>query len=821
MSSLLNELKLYLNNHDGSEESDNKILKKLQENLIYINSLSIENFRLNHFSLSTLIHENGKEICWPLLNKIIIDNLINLEKLTTFSPKIIIEDEAVDYKYLLEILKNSILNQPNRQMRLLTYEAPKIPEKLHGSILTKLTNLIEYYNSTPIKKEELQSNLTTIVNSIGLHKKLTKINDVLYGTYILIEAFLERLSIDGYTQNARDLAEEIIYCAFADDHPEYGHLCRFNLLTLQHNPLDAVISGCLILESINSFKLISEDFKLSLLISFFKFFRNFKLFEYAENIYKIIKSIPNLNEYEIQKNDLSYLNLLLYKDAKEALLVTNEYSKKNINKIINFDKMSAIPWLYLICNLKGLFSESYSNFQGLIALENKICEILDSNTIAEIYGRILPNQENTKKILIDEFDKLHQTRNVSDHIHEVQRLQLTALRLLENSIETNDIEGIILAHRAMSDGSIAFELSKGFPYEQLICHDQKSFNKSMGKSTNYFKNISESLAKLSMYRHIWIGFVNQNLYYLLHDNGNFIDHGIIANIKKHNIFDWLNNNLVNFGFNDSPLIENIFTTREDIWLQESQNIRKAIPKIFIPFSNKHTIVFCDTDIACFPHNLLIEPSDSKITQAICNPLSLDNYLNYENIKINISEISVWAPTEESDTAILLAHGRLMQHLASENTIVSESFFPEFNIQTDLKVFICHGSRSKSGGFTGLYSSDSKNYASSSILGKGKVAVLFICHGGHINSDYYARSFQTLSKDLLLQGYEAVIAPSWSLNVVIPGPWMEEFLKKMKSGNTIIEACLGANNKIKELYPVESAWAAMHLFGNPNIKIVTD
>jgi len=75
----------------------------------------------------------------------------------------------------------------------------------------------------------------------------------------------------------------------------------------------------------------------------------------------------------------------------------------------------------------------------------------------------------------------------------------------------------------------------------------------------------------------------------------------------------------------------------------------------------------------------------------------------------------------------------------------------------------------------------------------------------------------LAKTLLLAGYETVIAPAWSLNVTIPGPWTEVFLHQLKTGQNIVSAASEANQRIKQIYPVESAWAAMHVFGNPHLR----
>lgn len=672
--------------------------------------------------------------------------------------------------------------------------------------------------TTPLDKKNLKTDLANIGVFIGISRDLSKRVGLLHESYLQFETVLERLTRDGYLQTARDYAEEAICCAHADEHPEYGHYCRFALATLQYNSIDAAIHGCLLINAINKKTSIPKDFQFRVMTVIFTFFRNFKMYGLAESINDAISSNFKLNSYDEQKIQMGYLNLLLLQNPEKALIIANEYASKKIEEIKKFGVASAVPWLSLICNLKGQFPYKFEESDGLVLLEKNIESILPKNQIDLMRDMILPNRKDTKNVLMDMMDKLHLTRNKTDHIHEIRRLQLTASRLLEGSLESNDLEGIVLSHRAMSDGSLAFNLSDGLPSDFLIPQDNDTLLKFNGMSSHYYSHIKDFLRTSKDYRHLWLGFSGNDLYFVLHDNGEFIESGKVPKIKKTDIFQWLKNHLPELAFDDSPVPKSILETHQDIWNDQSSAIKENLPKIKLPHSNKHTIVFCDTEMSCFPHNFIIEPTGSKCLQAFCNPLSLDNYITYNKNTINIKKISVWAPLVEEDNAIFIAYERLKSHLNNENVVLSEGLLPEFSEETDLKAFICHGGRAINGGFTGLYPSNNKKYKSTSILGKGKVAILFICHGGHIQSDIYSRSFQTLAKNLLQEGYETVIAPSWSLNIVIPGPWMEEFLNHLSIGANIIDACLAANNKIMELFPVESAWAAMHIFGNPNIKI---
>lgn len=813
MDELFSNINRLFNTIDEFNPSEVQELIDLISNAIsQIESLEIEEFRLQHFAFSELLHQQGYR-CLPFLCVILEYGLSAVVNIPTYTGKEKSKTELGldDFEGLL---KRCILAQPSDGLRILTYKLPSLNPWTTELILPRVVEMLEYFALTPLEDEYLTADLASLGNLLGMSRELARQTGDLHKTYVQFEAALERIGRDGYQQLARDYAEEAIICARADGFPEYGHYCRFSLASFQQNPIDAAIHGCLLVAALSSRSQVPEDFKYRVLNAAFTFLRNSRFYDAATRVYHSIIGLDFLDNYAKQKIDTAYLNLLLKSNPKEALVAANNYAVDNLEKIKGFGNASAVPWLVLLSNLKLVFPNEFSSCSGLLILEQHIDATLPSQQAEVIRDGILPGRKNTKKLLIESLNKLHLTRNKNDHTHEINRLQPTAERLLETSLKTGDLEGILLAHRVMSDGSIAFELSKGLPQKALSRHDSSSVNQFKGKNELYFEHVKKQLLQHKEYRYLWLGFAGEKLYYVLHDDGRFIAHGTIPEIEKSKIFEWLQNNLPSFGFNDSPITNGPWVTREDIWRSESEEIRLNLPKLYLPNSAKPTLVFCDTVIACFPHNFIAEPTDGPLHQAICNPLSLDQYLCFESLKLDLSEISIWAPVELKDTAILLAHGRLLEHINSYKLIKSEGLIPHFERQTDIKAFICHGGRSENGGFTGLYPSDDKKYVSSAILGEGKVAILFICHGAHVSSDIYARSFQTLTKDLLMAGYETVIAPSWSLNVIIPGPWMEKFLESLKSGSNIVDACLHANNRIKSIYPVESAWAAMHVFGNP-------
>lgn len=815
MDAMLKKLKNTFDSHiDKKLEHEAPLLKQLESTIEQLDALETESFQLAHARLSRLLHEQGTR-CLPYMIYIFensLEAILNLpiEILTHKKETSLTLDEfPVIYKKCLEF-------QSKMGIRILSYQLPDISPWSADDVLPWVTEMLNQCVLTPLDKENLRGDLATLGNLLGLSRALSQETGMLHQTYCQFESVLERLSRDGYNQIARDYAEESLVCARADGFPEYGHYCRFALATRQKNPIDAVIHACLLVSSLRAKASIPRVFHFRLLTAAFTFYRDFGFFEWAVRIHEKISAIKDLDTYDRQKATTAYLNLLLLNNPSKALSDANEFAQNNLEEIKSFGGASAIPWLALICNLKVLLPEQYSNRPALLSLEEHIGATLSQDQANAIRDMILPRRPNTKKHIIDLLNKLHLSRNKSDHVYEINMLQATASRMLETALNSGDIEGIVLGHRVKSDGGLAFELSEGLPRQTLLRYDDDHLNQARGKNEQYLELVQEKLAQYPAYRYLWLGFEDERLYYLLHEDGRFISYGYIPGCNKTQIHTWLKESLPNLAFDDSPPNRGPLITREDAWREESEKIRKQLPKLSLPNSDKRTLVLCDIDMACFPHNFLAEPTNEHLTQALCNPLSLDNYLDCTPSTIDTSEISVWAPLIEGDRAILLAHSRLTDYLIDQQVTYAGDLLPVFERDTDIKVFICHGGRSENGGFTGLYPSNEKKYTTPDILGGGKVAILFVCHGGHVNADIYAKSFQTLAKTLLMSGYETVIAPAWSLNVVIPGPWIEAFLQSLRPGGNIVDAALHANNRIKKQYPVESAWAAMHVFGNPHL-----
>jgi hypothetical protein len=369
-----------------------------------------------------------------------------------------------------------------------------------------------------------------------------------------------------------------------------------------------------------------------------------------------------------------------------------------------------------------------------------------------------------------------------------------------------------LGHQLKSDGSVYLKDSFIKPKNGVIQQTFDLENENSTRFNGYIEYVKESLSGQSSTQFIWIGFEDDKLYCIILEDGAFSFCDYIESTNKNEVLSWIKDHLPNLAFEDTPNTGSPYITREDYWGKERDSIIESLPCIDIPLSSKDVVLFSDVEFSSFPHNMI--KSNGKVMileRGVSSPLSFDNYLKYETSKVCVKNIYAWAPIVEGDMAISIAFSKLKEEMATGSVIYDERLIPTPN--QNINIFIAHGGRNGNSGFRGLYPASGKAYDTNNVFGVGKIAILFVCHAGSIVENIYSSSTHTLVKKLLQNGYEAVISPSWSLNVSIPGVWTKEFMENMISGLNTSQSVHKANLSVDDSYLSPSASGAMHLFGN--------
>jgi hypothetical protein len=104
-----------------------------------------------------------------------------------------------------------------------------------------------------------------------------------------------------------------------------------------------------------------------------------------------------------------------------------------------------------------------------------------------------------------------------------------------------------------------------------------------------------------------------------------------------------------------------------------------------------------------------------------------------------------------------------------------------------------------------------------VLRGSRVAVLFVCSGGRIDQHLESGGLVGIAHQLLDNGLDAVVAPSWPIPFTIARPWLDAFLKAWSGGEQIIDAYRTGNRTLATVTSNDLARSlAMPLYGNPFI-----
>ncbi len=226
-------------------------------------------------------------------------------------------------------------------------------------------------------------------------------------------------------------------------------------------------------------------------------------------------------------------------------------------------------------------------------------------------------------------------------------------------------------------------------------------------------------------------------------------------------------------------------------------------------------------ISRFPHNLFLNENDyfMYLDQPVTNILSTEWFLkrNFQyRLNKNYSK-SIWIPTEGGDWELNHLYGTIENTLAIHSFTVLQQVELDAPIASDLNIVCSHGAKDIAN-IQILYQAGVPTFNLNRIIGSGKILIFFVCYSGSMQNDFFRNSVISIVKSYISQGYEAVIAPFWALQVNIPKFWLPAFLEAMDDGATVSEAVYKANKKVYEVFPTPAAWACLHLYGNPHLKV---
>lgn len=682
--------------------------------------------------------------------------------------------------------------------------------------------IIRFFEHSAINIEWKKDHGHSIIFHLSVLKKLLDRLNKTDLFYYACTTCIDRLNTSGYFQAARDVSEEIVCASFKDRIQYLGFLVSFQCYSRQNNVFSSFLYAILSFVSlIQSKAQITNRYLQKIIWESIIFFRNTNLHPFAINIYKDMPKQLSFSDYERRSIDNSYFYCLLKLNDANLPDKLIDYLNKEREALFGAGIIEAVPWLILLYNIKRLYPNADFSATSLGYYLNIFETIVPQDMIVKHKNIINGTSTNNKDYLKQSIIKLWSTRNLDDIKYDIHHALTIANRLISIAFETEDNEAILLAMSIKSDFSlifnsknaaqyVVFELQDdNLEYFESIYSDDKQFIETIDGHDNdliiWLAACEDSLYQLTLFAKKFI--------YLKLTSFNFLS---FNDLIKQNYFSAL-------SFDDIQKdAMGIRPTSLDEHFEQANRIKKAIAFARIaPCHNAEEILIVkDMKLAMFPHNLFLDQHGDFIhlKKPVANILSTEWYIKNRlanNINNSYSK-SIWIPTESGDITLNMLFGSISADLKKYKFKIIQNTQDEM-IEADLKIVCAHGSTDIAS-YKAIYPMAVSLDGNEPSISSGKILIFFVCHAGSYKYEYFQTDILSIVKTFISTGYQAVIAPFWSLHVNIPKIWLTAFLSNFENGKSINASNFHANRAVFEQFPTPAAWACMHLYGNPQLKV---
>lgn len=662
----------------------------------------------------------------------------------------------------------------------------------------------------------------TVLDLVFLRQLLnsTAHTDIFYFSF---GNFIDRLSSSEFHQTGRDISEEIIIASFKDSCPEWGFFNMFRQYSHTGSIHGAILYANLSLTSIlkNSPPYL-DKFVFEVIWQGMKFFRNTGLMPWAVQMYNSLPKELKINSYERRSLDQTYFTALL--KMREASMPSDllDYLNKNREDILSGGIHDASPWLLTLYNVKNLFPDADFSSVGLGFYVTVFESIVPEETIKHYKTILFGDLQELKELLKESLIKLNETRSTSDFVYDNESAIKISNKLIIRAVENDDAAAFLLSMMLKSDYSLLFQSKESQEIAPLQLPDV-----DVATVETIYENKSEFLSYLPINPSaslVCIGFSEGNLYELeLYNNEYNLSK---LNTWKYEAYKQLIDDdfFFNLSFSDSVKDKSgVRLISPEEFQEEERNLASQlnIIRLLLDANSNSVCVVKDMELSKFPHNLFLNQNGDFIAKQIpvTNVLSTEWFIQSSRKQLpNKFRKSIWIPTDSGDYTLNYLFSNIEESLHVNAFEIFTQTELESPLSSEINIVCSHGTKNISE-IQVVYHEHQPTYNLNSIVGKGKILIFFVCYSGSMQTEFYRNNVTSLIKRYISEGYEAVIAPFWALEVTIPGYWLPQFMQSLNEGRTVASAVFEANKKVYERYPTPAAWACLHLYGNPNLKIV--
>lgn len=641
--------------------------------------------------------------------------------------------------------------------------------------------------------------------------------------FFVMTQLVSCLSRSHYYQEARDYAESAILLGFEDNIEEYGFLVATRAYTSNNDAIAGLVYYNMMMDIIHQKKSVTKKFLFEVLWQQIMTLRTSSFFE--QDYYDLLSDFFNKHnfcDYDYDSFHHSLFGIGLLNKERELPAKIAIYLQNRFERIKEQGEHGAIPWFISLLQIFQIYSrEETMPLQGYIEALDKA--IPDKTKIQGYINTIL--KTNLSYQLKEEIIRLSSTRYLHNFNTDSWFASLLAYNLLDQAYQNKNFADFVMAMIFRSDFGFIFP-ERQCPGMKAPVAPSKSTSNDVHILYESIDGIRAGIQTLGFDEMLWIGNGVNSIYgfSMVKDTYSFEDYGRwdLEQLGKVTLFEPFTTQT--YDLKGSPILK----VEEDYEAEYNNLYEQMLPfKIAVYSENCNIFLAKDKDLAFIPHHLFIDKNSELFIGELkpsSNVLSTEIMfasLQDEMLNINYSK-SFWCPIGElpgiNDFALQMQYSKLEQWLNSSKFKIYNQTYPESALSSEVNVICAHGG-SEISNEQCFYADNQPIHDIDRIIGNGKLLILLTCHSGSMKENGgYDVSIHSLIKKYIRKEYACVIAPMWSLSVDLTLSWLQTFFQELDTGKFTCEAVFAANMYIKSLYKSPYAWACMHLFGNPYLKI---
>ena len=660
-----------------------------------------------------------------------------------------------------------------------------------------------------------QTMLMTIMYSICKH------DNVMDFFFNWVNNISDRLNTSSQYQLARDFAESLMMIGHQEGMIAESYYDASRAYIGARHVLGGLLYVNISLLDLQKRTIVRKELAFDIIWQMLKIMRDahFHNKDFVDELLKMYDGL-GMDEYKTLSIYQTAFGVGLYGDIEETAKRVEAFLCDKRDMIYSYMEHSAVPWYSLIRSLrqngaKGdyLMMDSFERMMEAILLQN------GNEKMVKFYNK----KEGKSALLMEELAKLETTRNSEDIGQDSYKALVQAKDVIEKAVADNKPADFILAMRPKSDFSFAMtdkELEGDFRKVDVVDPNAEDCNLPYGE-------IDRLAWLLQMEKNdcvMWMGKGNSKVFRmtLIGDMYKFDELSAVSAIDADKLQKEIIGKLV-FSQTGRDRSDTIYTKNELELKLETEQIYQQMKECTIAVPNiVNRISFIkDMAVSAIPHQLMIDERTGKFvgeSWPSANVISTEFLIksNFNGPLPKGYNKSYWSPLNKEATFFGIKEG-LKQVFEDYQFNVDDNDEPAMPLHADLNIVCAHGADNISDS-KWFYAGGTPILNSKRVVGPGKVLVLFVCHSGSITYQYYDHTMHTIIKRYLRMGYSSVIAPMWSLNTEITKIWLPVFMDIVDAGGYVVDAVFQANMEVKKQFITPSAWACLHLFGNPYMKI---